>query len=49
MFHSVLKMFHDGIILTTHSDGEADCEKVSGGNGEEILYRNKRLEKIFDV
>jgi hypothetical protein len=49
MFHSLLKMFHDGIILTTHSDSDVEGEKVVEGKGEEILYRNKRLERIFDV
>lgn len=48
MFHSLLKMFHDGIILTRNNEGE-DTKKVNGENGEEIIYRNKRLEKIFDV
>ena len=48
MFHSLLKMFHDGIILTTHNEGNC-TEKADGENREEIIYRNKRLEKIFDV
>lgn len=43
-------MFHDGIILTTHSG--VDINKIQADTpmgGEEIIYRNKRLEKIFDV
>ena len=40
MFHNLLRMFHDGIILTTESNGSPTAG---------ILYRNNRLEKIFDV
>lgn len=29
MFHSLLKMFHDGIILTTQIEGDGDSEKLS--------------------